>query len=179
MKHLIFPTTAQADAFIADLRSQGLIHPEVGQTSFHRRSDLQSGRGSTGTQTRVVTTEIVDGGGDAGDITGGALKGGVIGTVAGLAAGAVVAASGGLAAIPVILGLGIGAAAGAADGAVHGDGMQDHARGRYEDRYDLDDDHYDRIQSGVGTDGRVVAIEDEVPAEAVEASAARHGGRVV
>ncbi|MFD1730243.1 hypothetical protein ACFSC4_02605 [Deinococcus malanensis] len=179
MKHLVFPTTAQADAFIADLRSQGVIQPEVGQTSFHRRSDLGSGQTSTGKQTQVVTTEIVDGGGDAGDIAGGALKGGVIGTVAGLAAGAVVAATGGLAAVPVVLGLGVGAAAGAADGAVHGDGMQKHVKGRYDDRYSLDDDHYDRIQSEVGTEGRAVAVEDQVPADVVQAAAARHGGRFV
>ncbi|MFC4425316.1 hypothetical protein [Deinococcus navajonensis] len=178
MKHFVFPTSAKADAFIADLQSQGVVEPEVGHTSFHRRSAVQEGTSSSA-PAQALVTEVVDGGGDAGDVAGGALKGGVIGTVAGLAAGALVASTGGLAAIPVVLGLGVGAAAGAADGAVHGHGMEEHAGRRYEENYHLEDEHYDRLQSEVGTQGVPVAVEDAVPAEVVEAAAARHGGRLI
>ncbi|WP_162485402.1 hypothetical protein [Deinococcus deserti] len=113
---------------------------------MHCRSELEGSRIDTGVQDQGVTMELVERGGDVGDITGGALKGGVIGTVAGLAAGAVVAASGGLAAIPVLLGLGIGAAA----GAVHGDGRQNPIKGRMEGCYSLDDRRYDRINPRLG-----------------------------
>ncbi|MFC4639399.1 hypothetical protein [Deinococcus hohokamensis] len=177
MKHFVFPSKDKADAFIADLQRQGVVEQEVGHTSFHRRSAVQGA--ATSTEMQTVTTEVVDGGGDAGDMAGGALKGGAIGTVAGLAAGALVAATGGLAAIPVVLGLGVGAAAGMADGAVHGHGMEEHAGRRYEENYHLEDAHYDRLQSEMGTEGVPVAVEDAVPADIVEATAARHGGRMV
>jgi len=186
MKHLIFPTVAQADAFVQDLQSQGVIQPEMGQTSFRRRSEAGSmGGATTGTQqTQTVTTEYVDGGGDGEDMAKGALGGTAVGAVAGAAAGALVVATGGLAAVPVLLGMGalgsgIGAAAGAAEGAVSGDGMvtrqaQDHAGG-----YDVDDSHYDTMSSTVETGGRAIAIEDSIPADIVEAAASRHGGRFV
>ncbi|KEF33962.1 MULTISPECIES: hypothetical protein [Deinococcus] len=194
MRHLIFPTVAQADAFVQDLLSQGVIQPEMGQTSFGRRSATTTDMGTAATpattQTATqTTTEYVDGGGDAADMAGGALKGTALGAVAGVAAGAVVAATGGLAAVPVLLGMGalgsgIGAAAGTADAAVHGDGMETRvaAQGetrRYDDRYDLDDTHYNEIQSAVDAGGRAIAIEDDVPLDVVEATMARHGGRFV
>lgn len=178
MKHFVFPTKAKADAFIADLQSQGVVEQEVGHTSFHRRNAVQ-GATTTSTQMQTVATEVVDGGGDAGDMAGGALKGGAIGTVAGLAAGALVAATGGLAAIPVVLGLGVGAAAGMADGAVHGHGMEEHTASRYEENYHLEDEHYDRLTSSMGSEGVPVAVEDNVPSDIVEATAARHGGQHV
>lgn len=187
MKHLIFPTVAQADAFVQDLQSQGVIQPEMGQTSFRRRSAAGTMGGATTqtTQTQTVTTEYVDGGGDGEDVAKGALGGTALGAVAGVAAGAVVAATGGLAAVPVLLGMGalgsgIGAAAGAAEGAVHGDGMETRQAHRSHDQgYDLDDTHYDTMHSTVETGGRAIAIEDSVPMDIVEAAAARHGGRFV
>ena len=175
MRHFVFPSTAQADAFIADLRSQNLIQQDIQTASFRRRTPV-----TTGTTTQTVTTEVVDGGGDTGEMVGGALKGGVIGTAAGLAAGAVVAATGGLAAIPVILGLGLGATAGMTDAALHGDGNEENARRTALERhtdYDLDDDHYDRLNSAAVNDNRLVAVEDNVDHAAVDAAAARHGGR--
>lgn len=199
MRHLIFPTVAQADAFVQDLQSQGVIQPEMGQTSFQRRSSAEgmnsTGMSTTTTQTNAATattTEYVDGGGDGQDMAGGALKGTALGAVAGVAAGAVVAATGGLAAVPVLLGMGalgsgIGAAAGTADAAVNGDGMETRvaASGNtenvrsYEDRYEFEDTHYNDMQSTVDAGGRAIAIEDDVPMDVVEAAMARHGGRFV
>lgn len=194
MRHLIFPTVAQADAFVQDLQSQGVIQPEMGQTSFQRRSS-GGNVGTTTTQATqttaatATTTEYVDGGGDGADMAGGALKGTALGAVAGVAAGAVVAATGGLAAVPVLLGMGalgsgLGAAAGTADAAVHGDGMETRVAAsgdarRYEDRYDFDDTHYSDIQTTVDAGGRAIAIEDDVPMDVVEAAMTRHGGRFV
>ncbi|MBB5233713.1 hypothetical protein [Deinococcus budaensis] len=184
MKHLIFPTVAQADAFVQDLQSQGVIQPEMGQTSFRRRTSAGM-TGGVGTQTtQTVTTEYVDGGGDGEDMAKGALGGTALGAVAGVAAGAVVAATGGLAAVPVLLGMGalgsgIGAAAGAAEGAVNGDGMVTRQAHDHNAGYDLDDTHYDTMNSTVETGGRAIAIEDSVPSDIVEAAAARHGGRFV
>lgn len=186
MKHLIFPTVAQADAFVQDLQSQGAIQPEMGQTSFRRRTSAgMTGAATTPVaQTKTVTTEYVDGGGDGEDVAKGALGGTALGAVAGVAAGAVVVATGGLAAVPVLLGMGalgsgIGAAAGAAEGAVNGDGMVTRQAQDYGAGYDLDDTHYDTMNSSVETGGRAIAIEDSVPADIVEAAAARHGGRFV
>ncbi|MPY67584.1 hypothetical protein F8S09_12955 [Deinococcus sp. SDU3-2] len=196
MRHLIFPTVAQADAFVQDLLSQGVIQPEMGQTSFQRRTAAGSvgaaDMGTTTSQTNTATattTEYVDGGGDGADMAGGALKGTALGAVAGVAAGAVVAATGGLAAVPVLLGMGalgsgIGAAAGTADAAVHGDGMETRvaASGEtrsYEDRYEFEDTHYNDMQTTVDAGGRAIAIEDDVPMDVVEAAMARHGGRFV
>lgn len=191
MRHLIFPTVAQADAFVQDLMSQGVIQPEMGQTSFQRRSSVSS-MDTTTTQTSAATattTEYVDGGGDGQDMAGGALKGTALGAVAGVAAGAVVAATGGLAAVPVLLGMGalgsgLGAAAGTADAAVHGDGMETRVAGQggtrnYDERYEFEDTHYNDIQSTVDAGGRAIAIEDDVPLDVVEAAMARHGGRFV
>lgn len=186
MRHLIFPTVAQADAFVQDLQSQGVIQPEMGQTSFQRRSSAGS-MGTATTQTTAATattTEYVDGGGDGADMAGGALKGTALGAVAGVAAGAVVAATGGLAAVPVLLGMGalgsgLGAAAGTADAAVHGDGMETRVARSYDDRYEVDDTHYDEMHSTVEGGGRAIAIEDDVPMDVVEAAMARHGGRFV
>lgn len=175
MKHFVFPTVAQADAFIADLRGQNMIQSEIGHASFRRRTPVME----TATETKTVTTEVTDGGGDAGDMAGGALKGGALGTLAGLAAGAVVAATGGLAAVPVILGLGIGATAGMTSGAVNGDGMNDTSVAHTRTDYDLEDDHYDRLNTAVGTEGRAVAVEENVDAAAVSAAAARHGGQQI
>lgn len=183
MKHFVFPTVADADAFIADLKAQNVVGDVSGTTSFQRRSSVTTpATPVTTTQTQEVV--VADGGGDGKDMAAGAVAGGALGTAAGLAAGAVVAATGGLAAIPVILGLGIGAAAGAATGAVSGHGLEDDAVAaagtrRYESSYTLDDDHYDRLNTAVGTAGRAVAVEDNIPDDIVRATAARHNGRFV
>ena len=178
MKHFVFPSKQQADAFIEDLRSQNLIQSEIGHASFARRTPVAASAATTTTHTETV--EVTDGGGDTGEMAGGAVKGGALGALAGLAAGAVVAATGGLAAVPVILGASIGSVAGMASGAVNGDGMNDtsvaHVQGK---TYHLEDEHYDRLHTAVGTEGTAVAVEDNVDAAAVSAAAARHGGQQV
>lgn len=203
MKHFVFPTVADADAFIADLKAQNVVESVSGTTSYLRRNAVQPAPAVAATPAvspattvtqEEVTTQVAEAGGDGKDIAGGALKGGAIGTALGVAAGVAVAATGGLAAIPVILGLGIGAAAGAADGAVHGHGLDDDAVAetgvidrevvssttpRYQDSYTLEDDQYDRLNTEVGTSGRLVAVEDNIPADIAVATATRHNGRQV
>ncbi|MEF2280196.1 hypothetical protein V3W47_18030 [Deinococcus sp. YIM 134068] len=198
MKHLLFPTVAQADAFVQDLQSQGVIQPEMGQTSLNRRGGMSgstsmggastggtSGMGSeTGTTTTVVEqgNQYVEGGTaeDAGD---GAIKGTGVGAAVGTVVGAVATvATGGLAAVPVILGMaalgsGVGAGVGAAGGAAKSEG--EGAMGGYESSYDVDDDQYDRLHGGTSSGGRAIAVDDSVPQDVVEAAATRHGGQFV
>lgn len=184
MKHLVFPTKADADAFIADLQAQNVVESVTGTTSLRRQSEMAAPT-QTVAHTATETTVVAEGGGDGKDVATGALAGGALGTAAGLAAGAAVAATGGLAAIPIVLGLGVGAAAGAAAGAVGGHGLDDDAARaaantqRYQDTYAVEDDYYDRLHTAVGNDGRAVAVEDNIPADIVEAAAARHNGRFV
>ena len=42
MKHILFPTTAQADAFIADLQQQGVVAPTMGTSTYGRHSDMSN-----------------------------------------------------------------------------------------------------------------------------------------
>ena len=56
MKHLLFPTVAQADAFVQDLQAQGVIQPEMGQTSLNRSGGVASGMSSTGGMSTTTTT---------------------------------------------------------------------------------------------------------------------------
>ncbi|WP_135228340.1 hypothetical protein [Deinococcus fonticola] len=184
MKHYVFPTVSDADAFIADLKAQNVVGDVSGQTSYHRRTELQTTPTTTTTATTTEQAVVAEAGGDGKDVAAGAVTGGALGTAAGLAAGALVAATGGLAAIPVVLGLGIGAAAGAATGAVSGHGLDDDAAAevaggtrRYQDSYTLENDEYDRLHGAVSNDGRLVAVEDNIPADIVAATAARHNGR--
>lgn len=190
MKHLIFPTVADADAFIADLKGQNVVGDVSGTTSYRRHNALEAVEEVPATTQVTQTSEqavVAEAGGDGKDIAAGAVAGGTLGTAAGLAVGAAVAATGGLAAIPVILGLGIGAAAGAATGAVTGHGLDDDAAAevantsarRYQDSYTLQDSHYDQINTAISAGGRAVAVEDSIPADIVQATAARHNGRFV
>ncbi|GHF41476.1 hypothetical protein HNQ07_001469 [Deinococcus metalli] len=184
MKHIMFPTAAAADAFLADVQSMGAT---LGSATYTRRGS-----------DRTVTDSTLDRGAVAGDAEAGAedagagaVKGTGVGAVVGAAAGflgtagAVAAgvATGGLA-VPVILGFaalgsGVGAAVGATGGAM---GIDENADGRTADTgtdyYSASDDHYDRMDSTVSGGGRVVAVQDPVPAD-VMAAATRHGGEVV
>ncbi|MFC5848467.1 hypothetical protein [Deinococcus petrolearius] len=150
MKHLIFPTVAQADAFVADLRAQGVIQPETRDTTWTRRSgvagDLSASGTSTGassmTSPRGATTMNDDSGSRYDTTTGasagaedagaGAVAGTGVGAVVGAIAGTVATvATGGLAA-PMILGMaalgsGVGAGVGAVGGAA---GVDENADGR-------------------------------------------------
>ncbi|MDL2344867.1 hypothetical protein QOL99_11995, partial [Deinococcus sp. MIMF12] len=89
---------------------------------------------------------------------------------------------GGLA-LPVILGMtALGSGVGAAVGAIGGAAGVDETGGAsrsYSSAYDVSDEQYERLSSSMNESGRAVAIEDSVPADAVEAAAARHGGQFV
>ncbi|MFB9992120.1 hypothetical protein ACFFLM_09130 [Deinococcus oregonensis] len=187
MKHLMFPTVAQADAFVQDLQSQGVIRPELGSASINRRSDV-SGTvtdSSMASTTGVMTDTGADyDGGTAEDAGAGAVKGTGVGVAVGAVAGVVATiATGGLAGIPVILGMAaLGSGVGAGVGAVGGAAGVDETHGGtdgYSSSYDVDDDHYDRMNSTVSNGGRTIAVEDSVPHDVVAAAAARHGGQFV
>lgn len=163
MKHLIFPSKEQADAFIEDLRAQGLIQPEIGHTTLNRRV----------TETTQTQTHSVEGGGTAEDAGEGAIEGTGVGAAVGAVAGVVATVATGGLALPVILGMtALGSGVGAAVGAVGGAAGVDETSGYVEE------ERYNRLNEGV-TGGRAVAVEDSVPADAVEAAAARHGGQFV
>lgn len=170
MKHILFPTVADADAFIADLKEQGAIHPEVADATFNRRTAGGAAVGSA----------------EAGaeDAAAGAVKGTGVGALVGAAAGILgagaVVASGGLA-LPVILGMtalgsGVGAAVGGIGGAA---GVDENADGHTANGYDLDDRHYDEINTTVSGGGRAVAVDDNIPADVLTAAVSRHNGRFV
>lgn len=167
MKHIIFPTAAAADAFTADLQAQGVIAPTMGRATVTRRGDMAA---------PVTTDGVVTDGGTAEDAGAGAVKGtgvgAAVGAVAGIIATGATVATGGLA-LPVILGMaalgsGVGAAVGATGGAMGVDETGDY--------YDADDDYYDRLNTTTTNGGRVVAVDDSVPHDVVEAAAIRHGG---
>jgi len=75
------------------------------------------------------------------------------------------------------------AAAGAGVGAVGGAaGAEfDTASGRvgYASSYEVEDTHYDQLDQGINAGGRAVAIEDSVPADALQAAMTRHNGRLI
>ncbi|ANE43783.1 hypothetical protein [Deinococcus puniceus] len=182
MKHLMFPTVAQADAFVQDLQAQGVIRPEMGSASINRRSAMSGGTmtdSSMASTTGVAPhTDVVDG--SAEDAGAGAVKGTGVGAAVGAVAGVVATiATGGLAGIPVILGMAaLGSGVGAGVGAVGGAAGVDETNGMGH-TYDVDDDHYERMSSTVSSGGRAVAIEDSIPHDVVAAAAARHGGQFV
>ena len=180
MKHLLFPTVAAADAFIADLQGQGVATLDASTTTVQRRSGASAAAVTDGTASPVAE--------EAGQ---GAVTGTGVGAVVGVAAGALTTAgvlgaaaataatvaTGGLA-LPVILGMaaagaGVGAAVGAAGGAAGAEAS------RYPSSYEVDDAHYDRMDQGTNSGGRAVAVEDSVPQAALEAAMTRHGGHLI
>ena len=180
MKHIMFPTAADADAFLADVQQQGAT---LGNATYTRRGTATDGTYADGT----VTGDASAGAEDAG---AGAVKGTGVGAVVGAAAGflatagtvAAGVATGGLA-VPVILGMaalgsGVGAAVGATGGAMGIDENRDGRTADTGDYYEADDSYYDRMDSTVSGGGRVVAVQDPVPANVMDA-ATRHGGEMV
>jgi len=172
MKHILFPTVADADAFIKDLQNQGAVRPELGQMTATRRT-----ASTTATTADVAPME----GGTAEDAGAGAVKGTVAGAITGVAAAVIGTAAtigtGGLA-LPVVLGMaalgsGVGAAVGGVGGAAGVDetGM-DH-------RAELDDDHYDRLDRSISDGGRAVAVDDSVPMNVLEPVMLAHHGQLV
>lgn len=196
MRHLLFPSKEQADAFIEDLRAQGVIQPEIGHTTLNRRvteamGDTTTGMGSGAATTTTTQGGYIEGGGTAEDAGEGAIRGTGVGAAVGTIAGAVATvATGGLGAVavPVILGMtALGSGVGAGVGAIGGAAGVDETGGstvtsntsRYADSYDVDHEQHDRISTGMNAGGRAVAVEDNIPSDIVQAAAARHGGQFV
>ncbi|OLV15853.1 hypothetical protein [Deinococcus marmoris] len=199
MKHILFPTTAQADAFIAEMQQKNVVAPTLGTSTYGRHSEMDSTTAAGGdvrTYDNTAGTPM-DGQPSAAaeDAGAGAVKGtgvgavvgagagllGTIGTVAGVGA---TVATGGLA-IPVILGMaalgaGVGAAVGATGGAA---GVDENHDGRTANddygSYGVNDDYYGRMHDTVNAGGRAVAVEDAVPYDVVAEAAKRHGGEFV
>ncbi|GAA4023237.1 hypothetical protein GCM10022631_42430 [Deinococcus rubellus] len=179
MKHLLFPTVAQADAFVQDLQSQNLIQADMGQTSVNRQSSM--GTADTMSSGVAVNDPAYTDGGTAEDAGEGAVKGTGVGLIAGAVAGviatATTVATGGLA-LPVILGMAaLGSGVGAGVGAIGGAAGVDETG--YNNSYGVSDEHYDRMDQTVNSGGRAIAVEDSVPMAAVQAAADRHGGQFV
>ena len=190
MKHILFPTVAAADAFIADLQARGAVRPEVGSMNLNRRDMAAAGTGTAAapatTRTDVTSTEYVQGG-TAEDAGAGAVKGTVAGVLTGAAAGvigtAATVATGGLA-LPVILGMAaLGSGVGAAVGAVGGAAGVDETGGQVRDttysNYEADDDYYNTVNERVNAGGRVVVVDDNVDATVLADAMAKNGGEIV
>ncbi|MDV6373701.1 hypothetical protein [Deinococcus arenicola] len=209
MKHILFPTTAQADAFVAEMQEKGVVAPTMGTSTYGRHSEMgvaQTTDSGMDNSSAAGVRNYDDGQPSAAaeDAGAGAVKGtgvgavvgagagviGTIGTVAGIGA---TVATGGLA-IPVILGMaalgaGVGAAVGATGGAA---GIDENKDGRTANddagmdysasdhgSYGVSDDYYDRVNTTMNAGGRAVAVEDAIPADVVAEVAKRHGGEFV
>ncbi|WP_029479247.1 hypothetical protein [Deinococcus frigens] len=195
MKHILFPTTSQADAFIAELQQKGVVAPTMGTSTYGRHGEMDSS--AAGSDVRTYDNTLGDGeaGAAAEDAGAGAVKGTGVGAVVGAGAGLLgtagtvagigaTVATGGLA-IPVVLGMaalgaGVGAAVGAAGGAAGVDENHDgRTAGDDYGSYGVNDDYYTRMHDTVNTGGRAVAVEDAVPYDVVAEAAKRHGGEFV
>lgn len=175
MKHILFPTVADADAFIADLQTQGVVQNQVGTATLNRRNP----------NAEVVTseTEVVGGGGTPEDAAAGAVKGTGVGALVGAAAGILgagaVVATGGLA-LPVILGMtALGSGVGAAVGGIGGATGVDETGEGYVTTTTVDDDYYDHLHTSVSGGGRAVAVDDHVADDVLNAAVSRHNGQFV
>jgi len=186
MKHLIFPTKAQADEFIQDLQSQGVIQKEMRTTDLSRGGSSVTNPGNINSSS-ALTDPMLEGG-TAEDAGVGAVRGTGAGVVAGAVAGVVATiATGGLAAIPVILGMaalgsGVGAAVGAAGGAMGVDETATDSSLKSDSAMassSLTDDQYNRLNTHVSSGGYPVAVDDSVPADIVASAVTRHGGEFV
>ncbi len=157
MKHLIFPSAAEADAFAAELQARGLVQAERGQAPLNPPPTTPPRRPVEGAD------------GEHHDNANGA----VVGTGVGLAVGAVTGAlativTGGAAVVPVLLGMAaLGSGIGAGVGAMGGPTIGSHDTDAI-----FTDEHH-----GHAAAGRLIAVDDTVPADAVDEVAARHGGR--
>lgn len=193
MKHFVFPTAQQADAFANELKTQGLVREDHRQHAYTAgQTEGFAGR-ATGTQ---YTTDHYaagtyaaghDADHDGSSVGDEALKGTAVGAATGAAAGlagaalagatAATVATGGLAA-PLIgltlLGSGVGAAVGAA-----GEAAREADDAAYYDTYDTHETHYSTLNETYQAGGRAVAVDDNVDSAAVMAAAEKHGGRLV
>jgi hypothetical protein len=185
MKHILFPTVAAADAFIADLQDQGVATLSENTATVNRRTTGTVG--SDGAYRETVAEEAGEGavkgtgvGALVGAAAGALTTAGVLGTAAATAA---TVATGGLA-LPVILGMaaagaGVGAAVGAAGGAADAEAGTSRGRAGYASSYEVENSHYDQMDQSINSGGRAVAIEDSVPSEALQPAMTRHGGHLI
>ncbi|GGL08871.1 hypothetical protein GCM10010844_29530 [Deinococcus radiotolerans] len=160
----------------------------MGTSTYTRRSAATDATYSDTTRTDMdghgsLTMEGDGVGGTAEDAGAGAVKGTGVGAVVGAAAGILATgatiATGGLA-LPVILGMtALGSGVGAAVGATGGAMGVDETGKTYDDRYDVDDTYYDRMDSTINSGGRVVAVDDSVPQDVLMDAVTRHGGEIV
>lgn len=176
MKHILFPTVAAADAFVADLQAQNVVR-SVSNGGMYRQGTAPAAVNTTTT----TTDTVVDGGGTAEDAGAGAVKGTGVGALTGLAAGVLAAgatiATGGLA-LPVILGMtAAGAGVGAAVGGIGGAAGVDETGHHY--AYESESTTYDRYSNSYNAGGRAVAVDDNVPADVLDAAVRKHGGEYV
>ena len=189
MKHILFPTVAAADAFIADLQARGAVKPEVGSSTLNRRTVAAPGAMADNTAvTQARNTDAAanpDMNGSAEDAGAGAVKGTMVGALTGAAAAVIgtvaTVATGGIA-LPVILGMtALGSGVGAAVGGIGGAAGVDETRtaGGWYDSSELDDDAYNRIDSGVNSGGRAVAVDENVPQNMLDEAVRTHGGHFI
>ncbi|WP_261664333.1 hypothetical protein [Deinococcus sp. Marseille-Q6407] len=191
MKHFVFPTAQQADAFANELKTQGLVREDSRQHAYTQgQTEGFTGR-STGTQYTTdhyaAGTYSETAGTEGTDVGQEAMKGTAVGAVTGAAAGlagaalagatAATVATGGLAA-PLIgltlLGSGVGAAVGAA-----GEAAREADDATYYDTYDTPSTQYSALNETYQGGGRAVAVDDNVPEGALMDAVAKHGGRQV
>lgn len=190
MKHFVFPTAQQADAFANDLKAQGLVREDFGRHAYTRgTTDTFAGR-STGTQytaDHYAAGTYADPNANGETVGDEAAKGAAAGAITGAAAGltgaalagatAATVATGGLAA-PLIgltlLGTGVGAAVGAA-----GEAAREADATTTYDTFDTPETHYGTLNETYQAGGRAVAVDETVNEAAVMETAARHGGRLV
>ena len=192
MKHLAFPTKAQADEFIQDLQSQGVIQKGLGTTDLSR-STVTNPNSSNMNSSSTLSDPMLEGG-TAEDAGLGAVRCTGAGVVAGAVAGVVATiATGGLADIPTILGMtALGAAVGAAGGAMGVDETATDSSLKSDSALigstgaglsgagsSLTDDQYNRLNTHVSSGGYPVAVDDSVPADIVASAVTRHGGEFV
>lgn len=189
MRYLTFPTAQHAQAFTEELTAA-----QLGQVSAEHHTLNTPGvmngtvTGTTSRGEEIITAadgrQYVDAGGGTADDAGmGAIKGTGAGAAVGIAAGAVATiATGGLA-LPLILGLGaLGSAVGASVGAVGGALGVDETPGTSllgtREVVDLNDDDQQVIYIS-GSEGRAVAVDEDIPLNELQAIMQRHGGTLV
>lgn len=204
MRHLIFPTHPQAEAFIHDLQGQGMARMELGHTPIRYTSTPTSDTTGTPVMPPVASSMTTPGmspampipvmvnpnmpnagitssdmaapmvEGTPEDTAAGAIKGTGVGLAVGAVAGIVATLATGGLAALPVI-LGM-AALGSGVGA--GVGAVGGATGVDEtDGYSsLSDDQYNHLNRKIASGSYVLAIDDTVPEEAVISAAARHGG---
>ncbi|WP_407541649.1 hypothetical protein Q0M94_19365 (plasmid) [Deinococcus radiomollis] len=177
MRHIAFPTEQAATAFQQDLVSQGLAHPQLGHANL-TTTELGAHAGGTPEDAGAGAIKGTEAGLVVGAAAGVLTTAGVLGTAAATAA---TIATGGLA-LPVILGMAaLGAGVGAAVGGVGGAAGVDETHGAAhvtERAYTVDHAQYSDVHTRLQNGEYVVAVDDAIPGDVLEAAAMRHSGHL-